>query len=110
VGKEYRSRGEVAVQKNRPNTIRITEYKPSEKFAFVANDPDFGDVSHQFTFTGQNRGVLIRRIMTVNLNPIVALGFRLFIYPLIGRPSMNKAMARLKTRLEESSQARNFAP
>ena len=102
VGKEYRSRGEVAVQKDRPNRVQVTEYKPPYKFAFAANDPDFGKVTHEFTFVEQNGGVLVSRIMTVNLNPFVALAFRFFIYPLIGRPSMNKSMAKLKAKLEEN--------
>jgi uncharacterized protein YndB with AHSA1/START domain len=100
VGKEYRSRGEVAVQKDRPNTVRISAYEPPHKFGFVANDPDFGDVSHVFTFTQQDGGVLIERAMTVSLNPIVAFGFRFLIYPFVGRPSMNKSLARLKEKLE----------
>jgi uncharacterized protein YndB with AHSA1/START domain len=103
VGKEYQSRGEVAVQKNRPNTVKVTEYEPPRKFAFAANDPDFGIVTHEFKFTEQKAGILIERIMTVNLNPIIAFGFRFFIYPLIGRPSMNRAMASLKERLEKKS-------
>ena len=102
VGKEYQSRGEVAVQKDRPNRVQVTEYKPPYKFAFAANDPDFGKVTHEFTFVEQNGGVLVSRIMTVNLNPFVALAFRFFIYPLIGRPSMNKSMAKLKAKLEEN--------
>jgi hypothetical protein len=39
--------------------------------------------------------------MTVTLNPILAFLFRLFIYPLIGRPSMSKSMAALKMKLEQ---------
>jgi hypothetical protein len=100
VGKEYGSRGEVAVQKNRPNTVRISEYRPPHTFGFVANDPDFGDVSHVFTFTEQNGGVLIERAMTVSLNPVVAFLFRFFIYPFIGRPSMDRSLAKLKEKLE----------
>ena len=102
VGKEYRSRGEVAVQKDRPNTVQVTEYEPPHKFAFAANDPDFGKVTHEFTFAEQNEGVLVSRIMTVNLNPFVAFAFRFFIYPFIGKPSMNKSMAKLKAKLEEN--------
>ena len=102
VGKEYRSRGEVAIQKNRPNTVQVTEYESPHKFGFAANDPDFGKVTHEFTFAEQNDGVLVTRTMTVNLNPFVAFGFRFFVYPLIGSPSMNKAMARLKAKLEEN--------
>ena len=100
VGKEYRSRGEVAVQKDRPNTVRVSVYVPPHKFGFIANDPDFGDVSHVFTFTQQSGGVLIERAMTVSLNPIIALGFRFLIYPFVGRPSMNKSLAKLKEKLE----------
>ena len=100
VGKEYFSRGEVAVQKDRPNTVRISEHVPPHKFGFVSNDPDFGDVSHVFTFTQQERGVLIERAMTLSLNPIVAFLFRFFVYPFIGRPSMDKALAKLKEKLE----------
>ncbi|HEY9529262.1 MAG TPA: SRPBCC family protein [Anaerolineales bacterium] len=100
VGKEYRSRGEVAVQKDRPNTVRVSVYEPPRRYGFIANDPDFGDVSHVFTFTKQGEGVLIERAMTVSLNPIVALAFRFLIYPFVGRPSMNKSLAKLKQRLE----------
>lgn len=100
VGKEYFSQGEVAVQKNRPNTVRISVYDPPHSFGFVAQDPDAGDVSHVFTLKGQNGGVLIKRTMTLSLNPIAAFLFRLFVYPLIGRPSMDKALAKLKERLE----------
>src|SRR5687767_6777103 len=56
VGKEYVSHGEVAVQKARPNKVQVTEYEPPHKFGFVAKDPDFGNVSHVFTFTEQNGG------------------------------------------------------
>jgi len=101
VGKEYRSRGEVAVQKNRPNTVQVTDYESPHNFGFVATDPDFGKVSHIFTFTEQNGGVLIKRIMTLSLNPLVAFLFRLFVYPLIGSPSMEKSLAALKAKLEE---------
>ena len=100
VGKEYGSRGEVAIQKNRPNTVRVSVYEPPDKFGFIATDPDFGNVSHEFTFTPQGQGLLIRRIFTVHLNPLVALAFRLFIYPLVGRPSMRKSMAALAAKLE----------
>ena len=103
VGKEYRSRGEVAIQKDRPNTVQVSEYEPPHKFGFIANDPDFGKVSHIFTFKEQSGEVLVTRTMTVNLNPLVALGFRFIVYPLIGSPSMNKAMAKLKAKLEDSS-------
>ena len=100
IGKEYQSHGEVAVQKNRPNTVHVSQYEPPHKFGFVAKDPDFGNVSHEFTFIPQNGGTLITRTMTTSLNPLIAILFRYFIYPLIGKPSMNKAMLALQKRLE----------
>ena len=100
VGKEYRSRGEVAIQKDRTNTLQITQYDAPHTFGFAAQDPDFGRVTHVFTFAEQSGGVLVTRTMTVNLNPLVAFGFRFLVYPLIGRPSMDKAMSRLKAKLE----------
>jgi uncharacterized protein YndB with AHSA1/START domain len=102
VGNEYVSHGEVAVQKDRPNKVQITEYEPPHKFAFVANDPDVGNVRHEFTFTDHNGGVLIKRIMTLSLNPIIAFLFRFFIYPLIGGPSMDKSLRKLKAKLEQN--------
>jgi len=48
IGKEYISHGEVAVQKDRPNKVQISEYEPPRKFGFIANDPDFGR-SHMFS-------------------------------------------------------------
>ena len=100
IGKEYVSRGVVAVQKDRPNTLRVSQHEPPHTFAFVARDPDFGDVSHEFNFTEQDKNVLIMRTMTLNLNPVVAILFRFFIYPLVGKPSMNKSLAALKAKLE----------
>ena len=100
IGKEYFSRGEVVVQKDRPNTVRVSVYEPPHRFGFVAKDPDFGDVSHVFTFTKQDGGVLIERAMTVSLNPIIAFGFRFLIYPFVGGPSMNRSLAKLKEKLE----------
>jgi hypothetical protein len=90
----------VAVQKNRPNTVRLSVYDPPHKFGFIARDPDFGDVSHEFTFEERGQDLSIRRTLTLNLNPVVAFAFRTFIYPLVGRPSMLKSMAALKAKLE----------
>ncbi|HLO15127.1 MAG TPA: hypothetical protein VK206_09880 [Anaerolineales bacterium] len=44
----------------------------------------------------------MKRTMTVSLNPVVALLFRVFIYPVIGSPSMNRSLAALKAKLEEN--------
>ena len=100
VGKEYSSHGKVAVQENRPNTVRISQYEAPNRFAIVSSDRDFGEVTHEFSFKKHNDGVLITRTMTIQLNPMLAVLFKLLIYPLIGRPSMNKSFADLKAKLE----------
>jgi len=100
VGSQYRSRGDVAGQKDRPNELRVTQYQPSTRFTFIARDPDFGDVSHEFTFTPQDGGTLMERAVTVNMPSVRAFLFRTVIHPLIGKPMMDKALAALKTKLE----------
>lgn len=101
VGKEYISYGDVAGQKDRTNRVQIIDYESPHRFGLIASDPSFGKVSHVFTFTEQNGGVLVRRTMTLSLNPVVAFLFRFLIYPLIGSPSMDRSLAALKARLEE---------
>jgi len=101
IGKEYTSQGVVAVQKDRPNKIRVSHFEPPHEFGFVAEDPDFGEVSHVFTFRAQDEHILILRTMSVKMNPVIALLFNAFIYPLVSGPSMNQSMAALKMRLEE---------
>jgi uncharacterized protein YndB with AHSA1/START domain len=101
IGKEYRSRGDVGkVQKGRANSVKVTEYDPPYRFSFISNDPDFGDVKHMFTLTQEGTSVRLRRELTLNLNPLVAFGFTLITYPLLGKPSLQRDFARLKARLE----------
>jgi hypothetical protein len=80
VGKEYISHGGVAAQKDRRNTVQVTQYESPHKFTFVSKDPDFGKVQHEFTLTEQKGGILITRTMTLSLNPIVAFAFRFFAF------------------------------
>ena len=101
VGSQYRSFGEVAGQKNRPNELRVTRYEPPARFAFVAQDPDFKEVSHEFTFNLQDGGTVMERAVTVNMPPLMGFMFRTFISPLIGKPMMDKAFAALKAKLEQ---------
>lgn len=100
VGKEYVSKGEFAIQKERPNKLKVTEFESPYKFGFVANDPTIGDVFHTFTFVEKENKVSITRTMRLDLNPFMAFGFAFFVYPLTGNPSMKKALRNLKTKLE----------
>src|SRR3990172_3579837 len=101
IGRQYPSQGDVAGQKDRPNQLRVTQYQSPARFAFVAQDPDFGEVPHEFTFESQAGGTLLERTVTVTLPPVRAFVFRTFIQPLIGKPMMDKALAALKAKLEQ---------
>lgn len=101
VGAQYVSHGDVPGQKDRPNQLRVTEYQPSSRFAFIAQDPSFGDVLHEFRCTPQDGGTLMERTVTLTLTPLIAFAFRTLIRPLVGKPSMDKALAALKTKLEQ---------
>jgi uncharacterized protein YndB with AHSA1/START domain len=103
VGSQYTSHGDVAGQKDRPNQLRVTEYQPPSRFTFVAQDPGFGDVTHEFSFTPQDGGTSIERTVTLTMAPVVAFAFRTIILPLIGKPSMERALAALKAKLEQPS-------
>jgi uncharacterized protein YndB with AHSA1/START domain len=100
-GSRYRSNGDVAGQKDRPNELRVTEYQPPSRFTFVANDPDFGDVPHEFTFQPQAGETLLKRTVTINLPPFRAFVYSTFIRPLVGKPMMDKSLAALKAKLEQ---------
>ena len=103
VGSQYRTKGEVPGQKERPNELRVTHYQSPTRFAFVAKDPDFNEVSHDFTFKPLSGGTLMERAVTVELPPLVALAFRTIIHPLIGKPAMAKSFAVLKAKLEQKA-------
>ena len=102
VGSQYLSHGDVAGQKDRSNELRVTEYQPPARFTFVAKDPSFGEVTHAFTFTPQAGGTRMERIVTLTMSSVKAFAFRAAIAPLIGKPMMNKALAALKAKLEQS--------
>lgn len=101
IGKEYFSEGEFALQKNRPNTVRVSEHEPPHRFGFVARDPAVGEVSHVFTLDQKAGGVLVTRTMSLTMSPLLAFLFGSFVYPFVGGPSMDRSLRRLKTRLEQ---------
>jgi uncharacterized protein YndB with AHSA1/START domain len=100
-GKEYRSHGDVGnVQKGRANTVKVTEYEPPHRFAFVSTDPDFGEVTHLFTLAQEGSSIRLQREMTLTLKPLVAFGFTFVTYPLLGKPSLQRDFTALKKKLE----------
>jgi uncharacterized protein YndB with AHSA1/START domain len=99
VGSQYRSVGK-AFNQDRPNELRVTGYQPPTRFAFVAHDPNFKDITHEFIVSPQDGGTLLERTVTAHMPPHIEFVWRLVIWPLIDRPGMNKSMAALKAQLE----------
>ena len=95
VGSQYRSWGKPAYL---PNEIEITEFQPPTRFAFVAKQSGFNDVNHEFTVHPKDGGTLIERALITGRTLIG----RLVLWPLYGRPAMNKCMAALKAQMERS--------
>lgn len=100
VGSLYRSQGDLPGQKDRVNELRITQYRPPEHFAFIAKDPTFGDVMHEFSFTPAGDGTRVERVVHTTMAPAMAFLHKIMIHPLIGKPMMDRSMANLKKELE----------
>ena len=96
VGSQYRS---IGGKGNRLNELRVTAYEPPTRFGFVAKD-QMGDVTHEFTFNAQDGGTLMLRKVTGTMPLMVSILFRGFLYPMRGKPSMDRAMANLKAKWE----------
>lgn len=100
VGSRYRSVGDLPNQKDRVNELRIVEVKPPDRFVFVAQDPTFGEVSHEFSFSPGDRGTRVERAVVTTMSPVMAFASRLLIEPLVGKPMMDRAMTNLKKEME----------
>ncbi len=99
VGSEYRSLGG---ESERLNLLRVTQYEPPGRFAFIAKDP-MGDISHVFTFRPQGGGTLMERSVTATLPMLAAVIFRYVLYPRRGKPLMDRALKSLKEKFERSA-------
>ena len=99
VGHQYISIGRTLYEKRR-NELQVTGYQPPVTFAFVAQDPDFKDITHEFKVSPQADGSLIERTVTVYMTPFFEFVWRWLIWPLINRPENTRSMGVLKTQLE----------
>lgn len=104
VGSKYHSVGKT-LNEERHNDITVTTYQPLTLFSFVAIDPDFKDITHEFRLTPQNGGTLVERTITVHMSPIMAILWNLLLFPLINKRENNRSMAALKGQLDKIKQA-----
>jgi hypothetical protein len=102
VGSKYHSVGKTLYE-DRHNDIWITAYQPATIFAFVAHDPDFKEVTHEFKISPQNGGSLVERTVIVHMTPLVEFLWNLILFPLINRRENNRSMTALKAQLDRIS-------
>lgn len=104
VGSKYHSVGKT-LNEDRHNDITVTAYQPPSLFSFVAIDPDFKDITHEFRLTPQTGGTLVERTITVHMSPMMAILWNLLLFPLINKRENNRSMGALKTQLERLNKA-----
>jgi uncharacterized protein YndB with AHSA1/START domain len=100
VGSRYVSVGDLPMQKDRRNELRVTVLQRPSRFGFTAQDPGLGEVTHEFNFTPQGSATLVARRVTVNAPPLMAFMLQTFVHPLVDKPMMDKSLAALKVRME----------
>ena len=101
VGSEYRSTGKM-MGKQVKNTVRITVLESPTRISFEANDGS-NDFLQEITLSQQGEGTLLERRVSMEMNPVMALMFKLLAGPMVANPSMNKSLKSLKARIEQSS-------
>ena len=101
VDSKYHSTGRM-MGKGFQNDIRVTEYEPSTRLSFIANDGK-NEFLQEFTFSPSDEGTLLERTVHFEVNPLMRLLFKVMIGPLVGNPSMNKSLNNLKAKMEQAA-------
>lgn len=100
VGSRYQSLAHVRGRPI-PAELRVTDYQPPARFAFVAADLT-GTYTHQFTFQPLATGTRVERQIRAQLSPLQHLLF-LLVYRLRKRPNTIAAMTRLHDHFAQAS-------
>ena len=101
VDSTYRSTGRM-MRKEFKNDIRVTEYEPSTRLSFIANDGK-NEFLQEFTFSSSDAGTLLERKVSFEMNPLMGLLFKVMIGPLVSNPSMNRSLNSLKANMEQAA-------
>ncbi|MCH7653266.1 MAG: SRPBCC family protein [Chloroflexi bacterium] len=99
VGTEYRSTGKQ-LGKSIVNTVKVTEFESPRKFSFTGSDGKL-EFLQEMSLSEHDGGTRLERTTSAELNPVMAIAFKILIGPLIANPSMNKSLRRLKANLEK---------
>ena len=98
VGTEYHSTGKQ-MGKSVKNTVIVTEIESPSKLSFTGSDGKV-EFLQQLTLSDHNGGTRLERTTSAEVNPVLAILFKILIGPLIANPSMNKSLRKLKANLE----------
>ena len=101
VGSEYRSTGKM-MGKQVQNTIRITEFESPSRISFETKEGS-NDFLQEIMLSQQGEGTLLERRVSMEMNPMMALMFKLLAGPMVANPSMNKSLKNLKAKMEHSA-------
>ena len=99
VGTEYRSTGKQ-LGKSVVNTVTVTEFDSPRKFSYSGSDGKL-QFLQEHTLSEHDGGTRLERKTSAELNPIMAIAFKMLIGPLVATPSMKKSLRRLKANLEK---------
>lgn len=99
VGTEYRSTGRQ-MGKSVGNVVKVTEMESPRKFSFTGSDGKL-EFLQELSLSEHNGGTRLERRTSAELNPVLAIMFKILIGPLIANPSMNKGLRKLKANVEK---------
>jgi carbon monoxide dehydrogenase subunit G len=100
VGSEFRSVGRQ-LGKDVINDIKIVEAQRPSRLAFTASDGR-AEFLQDINLSENAGGTLLRRTLSIDMNPIMVFMFKALIGPMVANPAMNKSLKNLKAKLEES--------
>ena len=99
VGTEYSSTGKQ-LGKSVENSVKVTELESPRKFSFTGSDGKL-EFLQELSLSEHDGGTRLERRTSAELNPVLAIMFKILIGPLIANPSMNKGLRKLKANLEQ---------
>jgi hypothetical protein len=97
VGSQYRSTAQAKGRTIQAD-LRVTEYQPPERFAFVVSDLT-GTYEHRFIFRPRDGGTHVEREINANLSLPQRLLFAI-VFRRVKLPNTQEALRRLKARIE----------
>ena len=99
VRSEYKSAGKL-MGKQIPNQVKITEIDARTELPSQPHTSTKIPFHQDLRFESDREGTSLRRTVTFEMNPVMALAFKTLIAPLVSNPSMNKMLGNLKTKLK----------